>query len=127
MDTNNLETFALPESQQRQPIQWGRITPDEWPLILACAGRAMRMLLDIAQQRGKKHLAEQMQTDAQTIAMDIAVAHLARGIDLLAFHEAPADVFLADVTDIILNVNRIDGALPEFVHLRCAKFGATKT
>jgi hypothetical protein len=120
MNATNFDQYILPESEQKRSINWARIPPHEWPLILAIAGRGLRMLQDIASRRGQKGIHAELRADAQTLAMDIAVAHLSRGLDLLRFHEAPADPFLADFIDIILNVNRIDGVLPDFVHLRCA-------
>ena len=127
MDSNNFERFIMPESETRATIPWGRIKPDEWPLILAIAGRGLRMLQEIARQRKAQHIHAELRADAQTLAMDVAVAHLSRELDLQNFHDAPADLFLADFIDIILNVDRVDGRLPDFVSFRCAKIGAAKT
>lgn len=120
MDTNNLETFALPEAQQKTGINWSRIPPHEMQIILAIASRGLQMLMDIAARRGAKHLHPEMQSNAQQFAMDVGIAHLRRGLDLLRFFESGPDEFLKDFVDIILNVNRIDGTIPEFVYLRCA-------
>ncbi len=120
MDTNNLDSFALPEAQQKTGINWSRIPPHEMQIILAIAGRGLRMLMDIAAQRGAKHLHPEMQSNAQQFAMDVGIAHLHRGLDLLRFFEMAPDDFLKDFVDIILNVDRVDGILPDFVHLRCA-------
>jgi hypothetical protein len=120
MDTNNLETFALPEAQQKTGINWSRIPPHEMQIILAIAGRGLQMLMDIAARRGAKHLHPEMQSNAQQFAMDVGIAHLHRGLDLLRFFESAPDDFLKDFVDIILNVSRIDGTIPDFVYLRCA-------
>lgn len=119
-DLSNIESFALPESQQKTGIAWSRIPPHDMRLILAIAGRGLQMLMEIASRRGVKHLHPEMQSNAQQFAMDIGIAHLHRGLDLLRFFEMAPDDFLKDFLGIILNVDRVDGILPDFVHLRCA-------
>ena len=54
------------------------------------------------------------------IAMDVSVAHISRGLDLRAMLGADDLSFIADIVSIQTNVQRLDGTLPFFVHLRFA-------
>ena len=102
------------------PIPWDKVTPDEYRLVGAIAERADAIFREwIARRRltlepGKTLL----EPDRTVIAMDVAAAHICRGLDLAGLLQADDLAFIADIVSIQTNIQRVDGRLPGFVHLR---------
>lgn len=104
------------------PIPWDRVTPDEYTMISAIAERADLIYRDWIRQRRLTLRPGQtlLEPDPMLIAMDVSVAHISRGLDLRAMLGADDLSFIADIVSIQTNVQRLDGTLPFFVHLRFA-------
>lgn len=102
------------------PIAWGKITPHEYQLISGIAERADMIFRDwLAKRRLTLKPGETLlEPERMVIAMDIAVAHLCRGLDLSAFLTSDDLTFIGEVVTIQTNVQRVDGVLPAYVHLR---------
>ena len=62
-----------------------------------------------------------LEPDRIVIAMDIACAHIRRGMDLHAFLQSDDLSFIGEVVTIQNNIQRVDGMLPGFVPLRFAR------
>jgi len=97
-------------------IPFERLTPDELNLCVEIGKRAAALARHFAATR--KNV--QLEIDSMQCAMDIAVAHLSRPLDLLRFLRADDLSFFNDFVTIELNINRLDGTLPNFVHLQHA-------
>ena len=104
-------------------IPWDKIRPFEYTLIRGIAERADAIYREwIARRRLTLKPNETiLEPDRVVIAMDIAVAHICRNLDLSAFLVADDLSFIAEVIAIQTNIQRVDGKLPDFVHLRFAR------
>ena len=111
---------------QGSPIPWDKIRPFEYHMIRGIAERADAIYRDwIAKRRLTLKPGETiLEPDRMVLAMDIAVAHLSRDLDLSAFLTADDLTFIAEVLSIQTNINRVDGRLPDYVHLRFARESA---
>jgi hypothetical protein len=103
-----------------EAIPWEKVTPDEYPLIRAIAERADAIYRQwIAQRRlSLKPGQTLLEPDRIVIAMDIAAAHISRGLDLQGLLESDELSFISDIVSIQTNIQRLDGRLPNYVHLR---------
>jgi hypothetical protein len=102
------------------PIPWQKITPYEYHMIRGIAERADMIYREWLNRkrltlRPNETLVE---PDRIVIAMDVAVAHISRGLDLSALLTTDDLSFIAEIVTIQMNVQRVDGRLPDFVHLR---------
>lgn len=108
---------------QGDTIPWEKVTPQEYQLIAAIAERAdMIFRAWIARRRltlepGKTLL----EPDRMVIQMDVAVAHICRTLDLVRLLHADELSFIGEIVSIQTNVNRVDGRIPDYVHLAFAR------
>jgi len=107
-------------------IPWEKVTQAEYQIIAAIAERADLIFREwIARRRltlepGKTLL----EPDRMVIQMDVAAAHITRGLDLAGLLQADDLAFIADIVSIQSNIQRVDGRLPGFVHLRFTRKAA---
>lgn len=103
-------------------IPWDKVSPDEYTLIRAISERADSIYREwIAQRRlSLKPGQTLLEPDRIVIAMDIAAAHISRGLDLRGLLESDDLSLISDIVSIQTNIQRLDGVLPNFVHLRFA-------
>jgi hypothetical protein len=104
-------------------IPWDKVRPFEYTLIRGIAERADAIYREWIDKRRLtlKPGETILEPDRMVIAMDIAVAHICRDLDLSAFLTADDLSFISEVLSIQTNVQRVDGRLPDFVHLRFAR------
>lgn len=104
-------------------IPWEKVTPGEYVLIRAISERADAIYREwIAQRRlSLKPGQTLIEPDRFVIAMDIAATHISRGLDLRALLDADDLSLISDIVSIQTNIQRLDGVLPNFVHLRFAR------
>ena len=104
-------------------IPWEKVRADEYPLIRAIAERADAIYREWINQRRLTLKPGQtlLEPDRIVIAMDVACAHICRGLDLGAMLQADDLSFISDIVSIQTNIQRLDGRLPDFVHLRFAQ------
>ena len=107
-------------------IAWQKITPYEYSMIRGIAERADMIYREwLAKRRLTLRPGETLlEPDRIVIAMDVAVAHICRGLDLSALLTADDLSFIAEILSIQTNVQRVDGKLPDYVHLRFARQSA---
>ena len=101
-------------------IPWDKVNPEEYRVIRAIAERAYAMYQEwIAKRRLTLKPGETiLEPDVMVIMMDITCAHISRGLDLHALMMADDLSFISDILSIQTNIQRVDGVLPAFVHLR---------
>lgn len=97
-------------------IPFERLTPAELALCVEIGKRAAALARHYALTRKNARL----EIDSMQCAMDIAVAHLSRPLNLSQFLQADDLSFFGDFVTIELNINRLDGTIPSFVHLQHA-------
>ena len=100
-------------------IPWQKVTQEEYHLIAAIAERADMIFREWIRRRrmtlepGKTLL----EPDRMVIQMDVAVAHICRGLDLVRLLYADDLAFIGEIVTIQTNVDRVDGRIPDYVHL----------
>lgn len=101
-------------------IPWEKITPHEYQLIRAIAERADMIFREWIERRRLTLKPGQtlLEPDRIVLAMDIAAAHICRDLDLSGLLMADDLSFISDIVSIQSNIQRVDGKLPDFVHLR---------
>ena len=106
-----------------EAIPWQKVTPYEYPLIRAIAERADAIYREWIAQRRLTLRPDQtlLEPDRIVIAMDVAAAHISRGLDLGGLLQSDDLTFISDIVSIQSNIQRLDGTLPDFVHLRFAQ------
>ena len=62
-----------------------------------------------------------LEPDRMVIQMDVAVAHICRGLDLVRLLYADELAFISEIVTIQTNVNRVDGRIPDYVHFAFAR------
>ena len=104
-------------------IPWDKVTQHEYTFIRAIAERAESIYREWIAQRRLTLRPDQtlLEPDRMLIAMDVAAAHISRGLDLIALVQADDLSFISDIVSIQSNIQRLDGVLPNFVHLRFAR------
>jgi hypothetical protein len=111
---------------QGDEIPWDKVNQDDYRVIRAISERADAIFREwIARRRltlepGKTLL----EPDRIVIAMDVAVAHICRDLDLHALLLSDDLTFVGEIVSIQTNVQRVDGRLPDYVHLRFARRAA---
>jgi hypothetical protein len=111
---------------QGDEIPWDKVNQDDYRVIRAISERADAIFREwIARRRltlepGKTLL----EPDRIVIAMDVAVAHICRDLDLQALLLSDDLTFVGEIVSIQTNVQRVDGRLPDYVHLRFARRAA---
>lgn len=104
-------------------INWDKVSPHEYQLIRAIAERADMIFREwiVRRRLTLKPGQTLLEPDRIVLSMDVAVAHISRGLDLSGLIMSDDLTFISDIVSIQSNVNRVDGRLPDFVHLRFAR------
>ena len=107
-------------------IPWDKVTQYEYTMIRAISERADMIFREWIKRRrltlepGKTLL----EPDRIVIAMDVAVAHICRDLDLSGLLLADHLTFISEIISIQTNVQRVDGRFPDYVHLNFTRKAA---
>lgn len=112
----DIESIAADRSPVDGKIQFHKLTPEELELIVAIGVRAGAAIRDLMKARKGVDI----EPDPQLIAMDVAVVHLSRPLQLMTFLRANDLDFISEIVTIQTNIQRGCGSLPVFVPLRYA-------
>lgn len=99
-----------------------QISADNMRLIMGCADRAVRVAKAYHEVNGGDS-GEVMELQPLAVALDFAIAHIRRGLDVRALFHSGELEFIAEHTAIEKNIDRANFALHESVMLRFANNG----
>ena len=115
--------FQLPHGQAGAKIPFDLLTPDQVRLIVACADRASKIVIEFLKQRGNAGDAL-LERDMMILRMDIACACLSRNLDLFAWLMSDDLSFFDEWVTLQKFLDRTSGRIPGDVKMRFAQSGA---